>query len=189
MKSSDNQQDDQPSTIAQLAAAMAALGKYTGENSIEEHSAEAERLGGMKVYQMFLANALMGFVEGDALLADSEGVTAEQMLAAHRQALISAGVEDDPGKLLRFLRWHTLRVAGPLQEIAQNTDVGPLPLAAAHVAEALQQLLGVCAAGQDLATAQPSAMTADLKSAREALTNGLANLDSMLELLALAEDF
>ncbi len=181
--------DEQPSTVTQLTAAMAALGQYTGENSAEEHSAEAKRLGGMKVYQMFLANALMGLVEGDVLLADSTGVTAEQMQAAHRQALIAAGVADDLGKLLHFLRWRALRVESPLREIAQHTDVGPLPLAAAHVAEALQQILGVCAAGQNLETASPSAMTANLKAAREALTNGLANLDSMLELLAQAEDF
>ena len=182
------QREDKPSTIKQLAAAMIALGKYSGENSDAEHIAEAKRHGGRNAYRMLLANALLGTVETDAMFADSAGVSAEQMQAAHQQALKSAGVEEDAGKLLHFLRWRTLRVEGPLRKIAQNTEVGPLPLAAAHTAEGLQQLLGICAAGQNLETAVPGDMTADLKAAREALTNGVANIDIMLKLLAQAED-
>ena len=34
-----------PATILQLAAAMAALGAYSGENTEAEHAKEAERLG------------------------------------------------------------------------------------------------------------------------------------------------
>jgi hypothetical protein len=183
MKKDQGKQDDKPSTIQQIVAAMIALDKYSGENSAEEHSAEAERLGGMKVYQMFLANALLGIVETDAMFADSAGVSAEQMQAAHQQALKVAGAGGDPGKLLQFLRWRTLRVEGPLREIAQNTHVGPLPLAAAHTAEGLQLILSVCAAGQDLRTADPRKMTAELRAAREALSNGMANIDMMLQLV------
>jgi hypothetical protein len=179
---------DKPSTVKQLAAAMVALGQYTGENTDTEHVAEAAHLGGMKAYQMRLANALLGIVEVDAMLSETLGVSAEQVQVAHQQALISAGVEGHPGKLLNFLRWRTLRVGGPLREIAQNTEVGPLPLSAAHAAEGLQLLLGVCAAGQDLEMADLSEMTANLKAAREALTNALTNLDIMLKLLAQAED-
>jgi hypothetical protein len=101
--------NDKPFTVKQLAAAMIALGHYEGKNTDAEHEAEAKRLGGMKAYQMRLANALLGLAETDAMIADSQGVLAEQMDAAHRQALTSAGVEDDPGKLLNFLRWRTLR--------------------------------------------------------------------------------
>lgn len=188
MKKTKGRDEDPPSTVKQLAAAMMALGKYSGENSDAEHAAEAKRLGGMDAYRMRLANALLGIVEIDAMFADGAGVSAEQMGAAHRQALISAGAEDDPGKLLQFLRWRTLRVGGPLREIAQNEEVGPLPLAAAHAAEGLQLILGVCAAGQNLLAADPAALTADLKAAREALTNGVANIDIMLQLLAQVED-
>ncbi len=188
MKKIKDRREDKPSTVKQLAAAMTALGKYSGENSAEEHAAEAERLGGMKAYQMLLANALLGIVETDAMFADGAGVTTEQMQAAHQQALKSAGAEDDSGKLLQFLRWRTLRVEGPLREIAQNEEVGPLPLAAAHAAEGLQLILGVCAAGQNVGAAEPAALTADLKAARASLTNGVANIDSMLQLLAQVED-
>ena len=188
MKTIKGQRDDKPSTVKQLAAAMTALGKYTGKNSDVEHTAEAQRLGGMDAYQMLLANALLGLAETDAMFADSAGVSAKQMQAAHQQALISAGTEGNPGKLLQFLRWRTLRVAGPLREIAQHTDVGPLPLASAHAAEGLQLLLGVCAAGQNLATASPGDTTADLKAAREALTNAIAHIDIMQNMLAQVED-
>lgn len=40
-----------------------------------------------------------------------------------------------PHKRIRFLRWQALRVAGPLRQIAQNVEAGPIPLAAAHAAE------------------------------------------------------
>ena len=183
--------DDTPSTAKQLTAAMAALGKYAGDNSDAEHAAEAARLGGMNAYQMSLANALLGIAEIDAMLADGSGVTVEQMHMAHQQALISAGVEDDPGKLLHFLQWRALRVAGPLRVIAQNREVGPLPLAAAHAAEGLQWILGVCAEGQNqgyVSPETPEKMKADLKAAREALTDARGNLDSMLTMLKQAED-
>ncbi|GCE32141.1 hypothetical protein KDA_76250 [Dictyobacter alpinus] len=188
MKKNMNRRDDKPSTVKQLTAAMIALGKYTGENSDAERTAEAKRLGGMEAYRLLLANALLGIVETDAMFADSADVSAEQMQAAHWQALKAAGAEEDPGKLLHFLRWRTLRVEGPLREIAQNTEAGPLPLAAAHAAEGLQLLLGICAAGQNLEVASPAEMTTNLKGAREALTNAAANIDVMLNLLAQAED-
>lgn len=112
------------------------------------------------------------------------------MQAAHQQALKSSGLEDAPGKLLQFLRWKTLRVEGPLREIAQRQEVGPLPLSAAHAAEALQLLLEVCAVGQHLtlAAADPDAMTVDLTKAREALNNALANLEIMFKLLDQVKD-
>jgi Family of unknown function (DUF6245) len=110
------------------------------------------------------------------------------MSSAHRQARVSAGAEETPGKLLGFLRWQTLRVEGPLREIAQDVETGPIPLAAAHAAEGLQLLLGVCMQGQDLENASPTALTRDLKIARESLTNAVANIDIMLQLIAQADD-
>lgn len=173
----------EPSTVIQLAAAMQALGLYNGQNTEEEHQTEARQMGGEAYYHMLLVNALLGGVETEALHADSSGVKFDQIQSAHQQALITAGVEDTPEKLMNFLRWRTLRVAGPLRQIAQNEEAGPVPLAAAHTAEALQLLLSVSASGQNLAQADPFQMAADLKSARESLTNSLANLDIMLELI------
>lgn len=187
------QRAEKPSTVKQLAAAMAALGKYTGQNNDDEHAAEAKRIGSIEAYRMRLANALLGIVETEAMLSDSTGVPGGQVLAAHRQALISAGVgdEDEPEKLFRFLRWRTLRVEGPLRVIAQNEEVGPLPLAAAHAAGGLQQLLETIAAGQDpfACAASPDDVIAGMMSAREAFINAADNIDIMLELFEQAKEF
>jgi hypothetical protein len=188
MQKITNRRKDTPSTVTQLASAMAALGMYAGENSETEHRAEAKRLGSAAYYRLLLVNALLGMVETEAMLADSESASPEQVASAHRQARVSAGIEEDSSKLLGFLRWQTLRVEGPLREIAQDVGTGPVPLAAAHAAEGLQLLLGVCMQGQDLQSASPSAMKAALVSAQEALNNAVTNIDIMLQLVAQAED-
>ena len=178
-----------PSTVIQIATAMKALGLYDGQNTEAEHKAEAARLGGGDTYyHMLLVNALLGAVETEALHADSSGVTFDQLGAAHEQALQTAGAMDTQDKLLRFLRWRTLRVAGPLRQIAQNKEAGPIPLAAAHAAEALQHMLGVTASGQNLSQFDPHQMTSDLKAARESLLSSLANLNIMLNLIDQIEE-
>lgn len=191
MKKSKERQEKPPVTVQQLVAAMMALGNYTGNGNEAEHQAEAERLGGMDMYRMFLSNALLGCVETEAMLNESVSGTFEQLRGAHQQSLIAARVFDDPGKLLGFLRWRTLRIEGPLREIAQRQEVGPLPLAAAHAAEGLQQLLGVCAEGQDfqqLLKTSPAALKQQMKDARQSFTYAIGNIDIMLNLLAQTED-
>ncbi len=184
----NQQPDDTPATVTQLAAAMAALGHYDGINSDAEHAQEASRLGSEPYYRLLLANALLGGVEVEAMLADSAGVSEAHLRAAHQQALSAAGAADDPAKLLRFLRWRTLRIAGPLRDIAQDESTGPVPLAAAHAAEGLQRLLAVCAAAQEPARAAPQTLTTDLQTARDALTAAVENIDIMLRLLQHIED-
>jgi len=51
---------DEPSSVMQLAAALGALGLYSGSNTPAEHAAEALRLGGQGSYWVRLANALLG---------------------------------------------------------------------------------------------------------------------------------
>ncbi len=186
-KHTTQQPDDTPATVTQLTAALAALGHYEGTNSTTEHTREAARLGGESYYRLLLANALLGHAEGEALHADGTGVSSDQLLAAHRQALAAVGAIDDPAKLLGFLRWRTLRIAGPLRESAQDSTTGPVVLAAAHAAEGLQQLLALCAAGQDPLSVSPEAVLMDLQTARDALTAAIANLDIMQRLLQQAE--
>jgi hypothetical protein len=92
---------------------MTALGLYTGSNAPHEHAEEAGRLGGPASYRMRLANALLGAVQTETILAETSDVTDDQRAAAHRQQLVTAGVEDDPVKLIEFLRWQVLRAATP----------------------------------------------------------------------------
>ncbi len=187
-KKNKDQREEKPFTVEQLVSAMLALGVYNGENSDIEHKVEAKRLGGMDIYQMFLANALLGHAETNAMLADSMGVSVEHMMESHRQSLVSSGCEEDSWKLLQFLRWRVLRAAGPLREMAQREEVGPLPLAGAHAAEALQLILEVCAEGQKPLTASPGGMKKNMLSAKESLTYAIDNIDIMLRLIGQAED-
>jgi hypothetical protein len=53
---------------------------------------------------------------------------------------------------------------------------------------ASRRFLGVCVSGQHPEKADPTALTAELKSAREALVNAAANVDIMLRLVKQAED-
>src|SRR5579885_2142709 len=140
MKKTKRQHSEKPATVTQIVDAMVALGRYTGKNDDAEHAAEAKRFGGEDIYRHRLVNGLLGLVEGEAMLADSRGGSAN-ILDAHWQALISSGADDDDARLLRFLRWRTLRVELPLRKIAQDPTVGPIPLAAAHAARGLQLLL------------------------------------------------
>ena len=184
------QEHKTPASIIQLAAAMAALGAYSGDNTEAEHATEAKRLGGGEAYyRLRLVNALLGIIETEAMLSETTCQSAEEMFQAHRQALESAGAMRTNEILLDFLRWRTLRIAGPLRQIAQDESTGPIPLAAAHAAEGLQRLLGIAAAGQrlDPATLSPAGIKADFNSARESLTYAMANLDLMLDLITKAE--
>lgn len=188
--SSKDRRKETPSSIIQLAAAMKALGAYNGDNTEAEHEKEAKRLGGSKdYYRMRLVNALLGIVEGEAMLSESASPSTEQMLHAHQQALQSAGAMDTPEKLLGFLRWRTLRIAGPLRQIAQDKETGPIPVAASWAADALQQMLKISSDGQHLdpETISPEAIRADLNKAKESLKYAIDNLDVMLDLVNRAE--
>jgi hypothetical protein len=64
-------QEHTPASVKQVAAAMAALGAYTGNNTSAEHAAEAARLGAADAYPVRLVNALLGVVQAQAVLADA----------------------------------------------------------------------------------------------------------------------
>jgi hypothetical protein len=181
--------EERPATVVQLAAAMAALGAYHGQNTEAEHAAEAERLGGADAYRLRLANALLGIVQTEAVLADSSvSLDVDERRVAWAQQLDSAGVEDDPAKLIGFIQWQVLRAATPLREIAQHVESGPIPVAAAHAADGLQMLLSVIAASQAaIATGDVAALATQapaLREARAALENAITNTDLLLDLLA-----
>ncbi len=115
------QEHETPASSIQLAAAMAALGAYSGDNTEAEHTKEAKRLGGSEAYyRRRLVNALLGIIETEAMLSETAGQSVEEMFQAHRQALESAGAMRNNEILLELLRWRTLRIAGPLRQIAQD---------------------------------------------------------------------
>ncbi|WP_067470763.1 DUF6245 family protein [Nocardia amamiensis] len=180
---------DQPVTVEQIAAAMAALGMYQGRNTSTEHAAEAARLGGADAYRVRMVNALLGMVQTEAALADAIDLDTEARHAAWEQQLTAAGVglDQDPVKRIEFIRWQVLRAGTPLRMMAQNREVGPIPLAATHAVTALHTLLGVIAASQD-AVAQGDVETladqaGQLRAAREALQLALTNTEILLNML------
>ncbi len=179
---------EEPATVEQLAGAMNVLGFYTGPNASDEHEDEARRVGGVDAYRMRLVNALLGAVQTEAILAETIGVTDDQRAAAYRQQLVTAGVEENPDKLMDFLRWQVLRATGPLREIARRPEAGPIPLAAAHAAEGIQWLLAVIAGGQHPTASDADALVANLEAARTSRLDAIANVDILRRMLALATD-
>lgn len=179
----NKERKETPFTTEQIISAMIALDGYTGKNTEIEHKAEEKRLGGKDIYRIFLSNALLGMVETNAMMADEEGVLQDSMFEVHHQSLVSAGAADDASKLIGFLRWKTLRVSGKLCEMSQNPEFGPLPLAAAHAAHGLQNLLGVCAEGQNPLQASPKDMKKGILEAKESFNLAIANIDIMLKLI------
>uniref|UniRef100_UPI003F491E8A DUF6245 family protein n=1 Tax=Sphaerisporangium sp. CA-236357 TaxID=3240030 RepID=UPI003F491E8A len=174
---------DQPATAEQLGAALAALGLYDGTGTTAEHAAEAARHGGEGPYRVRLANALLGAVQIEAMLAETVAAGEQDLAAAHHEQLATAGVADDPEKLVGFLRWQALRVSGPLRLIAQDPSTGPIPLAAAHAAEGLQRLLGVIGAGQVPSVEEVKNHVAEIEAARECLVTAIGNVDILLQML------
>ncbi|MFE9254124.1 DUF6245 family protein [Streptomyces sp. NPDC006879] len=177
-----------PATVEQVAAAMAALGLYDGENTPSEHAEEAARLGGTDAYRVRMVNALLGVVQAEAAMADAVKLNDEHRHAAWEEQLKAAGaVLDDPVRRLEFIRWQVLRAGTPLRLMAQNREVGPIPLAAAHAATGLHTLLGVIAASQDaVATGDVETLASQagqLEAAREALQNAMDNTDVLLNML------
>jgi hypothetical protein len=119
-----------PATVEQVAAAMAALGLYSGENTPAEHAEEAARLGGADAYWVRMVNALLGVVQAEVVKAegtaelddDARHVAWEEQLKA-----AGAGLED-PARRVEFIRWQVLRAGTPLRLMAQNQGAGPVPL-------------------------------------------------------------
>jgi len=77
----DTAAKQEPSSVTQLAAALAALGLYSGANTPTEHAAEARRLGGQDAYRVRLANALLGAAQTEAVLADAIPLSPEARTA------------------------------------------------------------------------------------------------------------
>ncbi|MFF0249916.1 DUF6245 family protein [Streptosporangium sandarakinum] len=171
---------NEPATAPQLAAEPAALGLYDEDNALAEHLMEAAWPGGDGLYQTRLANALLGTVQAEAMLAETAARSSEDLAAAHHRQLTVAGVADDVGKLAGFLCWQALRVAGPLKLVAQDPAMGPIRLAAAHAAEGLQKLLGVASPGQVPDAEAVKEGVAEMRAARRCLIEAIGILLEML---------
>ncbi len=174
-------------TPTQIADAMIALGVYDGANTDAEHEAETKRLGGVDPYRLALINALLGAVQSEAIEAEKGSVTSEQRNAAHQFVFDMAGLADRPAATVGFLRWQTLRVSLPLREMASRLETGPIAVAAAHAADALQQLLEIVETGQDLTAENVESLPHNLETARGSLTAAITNTDMLVDMIKSGE--
>ncbi|SDP37523.1 hypothetical protein SAMN04487905_103412 [Actinopolyspora xinjiangensis] len=178
--SASSSEADQPASVGRLATALQALDHYRGTNTPDEHTAAAERLGGEAVYRAYLANALLGAAQLEALLNESVEFDAEQRSAIYLQQQQTAGVTGDQTSMLEFLRWQLLRIASPLRENARTEQAGPVPVAAAQTAEGLDRLLAVSAASHTLTDqADIDSVAEQLDTAHQALSSAVENIDRL----------
>lgn len=132
MSKQDKGRNETPATVEQVAAAMAALGLYDGENTTAEHVEEAARRGGADAYRVRMVNALLGGVQAEALMADTVELNDDARHAAWEERPTAAGsglLDDNPVARVEFIRWQVLRAATPLRLMAQNPAAGPDPAA------------------------------------------------------------
>lgn len=73
---------EEPAPAEQLAAAMGALGFYTGTHDPGQHAGDAMRLGGADAYRMRLVNALLGAVQTEPILDETVEAARSSLLDA-----------------------------------------------------------------------------------------------------------
>jgi len=173
--------------VKQIAAAMAALGAYTGNNTSAEHAAEAARLGGADADPGAPGQRPAGGGAGPGGARRRVPLDEQARDAACEEHLRSAGAgPDEVAARLALIRWQVLRSAAPLRQMARNRRAGPVPLAAAHAAEAPQVLLGVIAASRNaVATGDVTTLaahTSRLRTAREAMSSAPASTGLLLNI-------
>ena len=183
----------EPASAVQLAGAIAALGLWSGDPSACDHDTEARRLGGMLAYRAHLANWLLGAVQSALIDLEGERLDRDDWLAALAQEIAVAVREGDDRALFGLLRWQTLRVGWRLRELVARERSGPIVLAAARTAEALQRQLGLLELGPllrdtlageaDVSDEQLLGLPGELDLASEALGAAAANLALIAGLL------
>ncbi len=186
-------EEHEPASAAQLAGAIAALGLWSGDPSDCDHDAEARRLGGPLAYRAHLANWLLGAVQSALIDLEGERLERDDWLAALAQEVAVAVRDGDDRALFGLLRWQTLRLGWRLRELAARERSGPIVLAAAHTAEALQRQLGLLELGPllrdtlageaDVEEEQLLGLPGELGLACEALAAAGANLALIAGLL------
>ncbi|MFG1602552.1 DUF6245 family protein [Actinoplanes sp. NPDC049265] len=178
--------DDVRASVWRLSSALVALG-VEGARTEEEHLAAVDELGGPDAYRAWLASALLGAAQAEAMVADRLPLSRDSRYAVWQRQLDAAGVSSDPARRAALIQWQVRRASAQLPAIAQEHRSDPIPLAAAQAAEALQTLLAVGAATrgavEDGDVRRLAVQASRLREARKALQAALDNTDVLLELL------
>lgn len=178
--------DDVRGMVLRLAEALAALGVDDVARGEDDHLAAVDELGGPDAYRAWLASALLGAAQAEAMVADRLPLSRDSRYAVWQRQLEAAGAGDG-ARRDELIRWQVRRACAQLPGIAQESRADPIPLAAAQAAEGLQTLLGVGAVTRGAVESgdvrRLAAQTARLREARKALQAAVDNTDVLLELL------
>lgn len=175
-------------TVDQIAVALAALGGNGEKNFPEKVEEVAARHGSADAHRALMINALLGVVQAQAMMADGMelDMDARQTSWEEQFEAVGAGLED-PALRILFIRWQVLRVVAPIQRMAEDRGVGPIPLAAAQAAIGLHLLFGVITASQN-AVAHGNIedlieQSQTMEAARNSLQSAVENTDPLLDML------
>jgi hypothetical protein len=174
-------------TTDRLAAALNALGVAAGAHGAADRSSEIALRGGPDAYRAWLASALLGAAQAEAMVADAAPLTRSARQALWEQQLSAAGASEDAAGRIALIVWQMRRASAPLPAIAHDSGIDPIPLAAAQAAEGLQGLLAVAAASRGAVAAGDvetlAAQVPKLREARKVLQAAIGNTDALLEML------
>ncbi|MEU4240723.1 DUF6245 family protein [Actinoplanes sp. NPDC026619] len=165
------QNADEAEDVGRLTAALAAL----GIDETASGTAEGQRA--------WLASALLGAAQGEAMAADRLRLSREARFALWQRQLAAA----DPAARADLVSWQLRRACAPLPALAHESRTDPIPLAAAQAADALQTLVEVNASTRGAVAAGDvrtlAAHSRRLREARRNLQAAIDNTDLMLDLL------
>jgi len=183
-----DEQDDVRTSVLRLVAALKALEVGGIARTEDDHLDAMDVLGGPDAYRAWLASALLGAAQSEAMTADRLPLSRDSRYAVWQRQLEAADAGNgNPARRAELIQWQVRRAAAQLPAIAQENRADPIPLATAQAAEALQVLLAVGAATRGAVESgdvrRLATQATRLREARKALQAAVANTDVLLELL------
>ena len=175
-------------SVLRLVSALSALGVDGIARTEDDHLDAMDELGGPDAYRAWLASALLGAAQSEAMTADRLPLSRDSRYAVWQRQLEAADAgTDNPARRGELIQWQVRRASAQLPAIAQESRADPIPLATAQAAEALQVLLAVSAATRGAVESgdvrRLATQATRLREARKALQAAVANTDVLLELL------
>ncbi|MFZ3475429.1 DUF6245 family protein [Streptomyces sp. 4.24] len=167
-------------SVAEISAAMAALGVYASVPSEAELAQQAASVGGEDVLAAILANALYGASIGTGMLTEGHmleaGGGARELGLAREQVLKASGA--DGVGIMGVLHWQAGQVRQPLKKMTEGGGAGPLVGAAARASNALLDLLA-CTTVVSVDDVRAEQIPEQLIRARRDLEAAIAEIDAL----------
>ncbi|MER6253539.1 DUF6245 family protein [Streptomyces sp. NPDC001584] len=167
-------------SVAEISAALAALGVYASVPSEAELAQQAAAVGGEDVLAAILANALYGASIGTGMLTEGHmleaGGGARELGIAREQVLKASGA--DGIGVMGVLHWQAGQVRQTLKNMTASGEAGPLLGAAVRASNALLDLLA-CTTVVSVDDARAEQIPEQLIRARRNLETAVAEIDAL----------